>query len=134
MENSIYIVAGNILDSVFSGIPAVRNRDAKILAKIIELHEYYYSSRSVNFTFPETRYAYIWKYFCCFAYVFAKSIEELKELKEIFNKDEVSITSVGAGPGTEIVGIIKYCETQNRKGNFTLNCKLRDSNKTWKTT
>jgi len=50
-------------------------------------------------------------------------------IKELFLKDSIHITCIGGGPGSDFLGILKYC-LDNRL-NPNLRCHIVDKDRTW---
>jgi SAM-dependent methyltransferase len=56
-------------------------------------------------------------------------ISASKSLSEIFGKKEVTVGCVGGGPGSDFLGVLKFCEQAKKAPNLT--CHLLDRDSAW---
>lgn len=130
----IFPVIKKVLDEQYSYIEAASNdnRDKQIKAAIAALQAAYgnvLAKGGPDYKKPETRFAYICVYTTAHADMIWQIIRDSKDLRAVFDKDYVSITCVGGGPGSEMLGVIKYLEKSERK--CTTSFHLVDGEATW---
>jgi SAM-dependent methyltransferase len=101
-----------VLDEQYDSIGGTEaERDDAIRARIQALMERYLKlaeENSVTYRKPVTRFAYIYKYVTSHSNLTYKMIERCKALRDLFLKDQVTVSCVGGGPGSELLGVLKY--------------------------
>jgi len=55
-----------------------------------------------------TRFAYIYKYVTCHANVVYHLLRSSPQLAALFDREQVNISCIGGGPGSDFLGILKY--------------------------
>ncbi len=124
-----------VLDEAYGDIPGNEAaKDAAISAEISRLSNSYArltdSARvAIGYSSPVSRFAYIYKYTVAHADYIMQLIEQHRELRDLFTGDEVSVACLGGGPGSDLLGILKYmirngCEP-------ALTCYLFDRERAW---
>jgi len=109
----------SVLDEQYREIGGKRSeRDHRIRRKLNYLRNRYAqlgrSPFSVSYRDPATRFAYICNYVTAHADYASSIISRTRPLRKLFDKPKVNITCVGGGPGSDLVGILKFVE-ENRK-------------------
>lgn len=108
-----------VLDEVWVELP-YDNEDEKISIvrdKLSCLHKHYRSlynsNEKIDYSNPALRYAYLGSYVTCHANMIFSLITRNEQLSELFNKVRIQITCLGGGPGSDLLGILKYVEEKN---------------------
>ncbi len=83
----------------------------------------------IDYSDPATRLAYIYKYVTCHSNLVYTRIERLSDLGDLFDNDAVRVVCVGGGPGSDFLGILKYCVEYGK--NPKLKCSLFDREIAW---
>ena len=103
-----------ILDEIYERIPGISTDQKNIAIKEkIRLLEYKYNNLmnfevSVDFENPATRFAYIFKYVTSHANIIYSFLINCEDLRKVFFKPSVQVTSLGSGPGSDVMGFSKY--------------------------
>lgn len=122
-----------VLDEAYNDVPGtLEEKDSAIKVRLKELsHEYHSLMQGprVDYRDPVTRFAYIYKYVTSHAMMVYTSILRNKELSGLFGRDKVTVSCIGGGPGSDLVGILKYLAENGRTR--TLKCYLLDKEKAW---
>lgn len=71
-----------------------------------------------NFTDAATRFGYVYSYVPAHAYWVYELIEMSEPVQALFDSGKVRMTCIGGGPGSDIVGALKYIDEKK------LSCKL----------
>lgn len=112
-------VVRNVLDAAYDEIGGSEaERDEKIKAAILVLRESYrnlLTSGGPNFQDPVTRFAYVFTYVAAHAHWVYETISWFSGAHQLFNAERLRVTALGGGPGSDLVGILKYME---EKGEF----------------
>ncbi len=106
----------SILDEIWKELP-FPSEDEKIDAirlKEANLKERYRNllstgKASIDYSDPATRYAYICCYVTSHANLVAKLINDTA-LKSLFDRERVQAACIRGGPGSDLLGVLKYCE------------------------
>lgn len=106
-----------VLDEVLADIPG--KKKAEKMARADEKAELLQKSygklavanEAIDYSDPATRYAYIRRYVCSHANMVADLIGQTPALRDTFAKQEkVSVCCIGGGPGSDLIGVLKYVE------------------------
>lgn len=76
-----------------------------------------------------TRFGYIYKYIGSHANIVFQLIQRNEVLQELFRRDDVDVVCIGGGPGSEVLGILKYILTE--KLSLHLTSHILDKEKNW---
>jgi hypothetical protein len=123
-----------VLDELYERIPLERNdqKDELIKEKIAHLEQAY---RKLHLGLPidhsdiATQFAYIQRYVTCHANLVYEIIKTAPKLKSLFDQPKAKITCIGGGPGSELIGILKFLLEANKKPKLSFN--LYDREKGW---
>ncbi len=87
----------------------------------------------VDYRDPATRFAYVYKYVAAHGDYLVQVMEELiRRLKKtIFREEKARISCVGGGPGSDIIGILKYLDEHKDEPIKKLSCYLLDKEQAW---
>ncbi len=130
-----FTVIKSALDRVYETIPGTEEeRDALIKLALDRLSEGLNdlrSRRQIDYSKPESHFAYLFKY----AGGRASCIHELQDGRvaclRLYNQPVLKIVSLGCGPGSDLLGISKLWFGSERT--TTLSFGLVDNNSTWRT-
>jgi hypothetical protein len=117
----------SVLDELYPNIPGAYEsaKDSLIYGCILYLYDRYKNlllqHEPIDYHNIVTRFAYIYKYVPFHANIIFNVINRSPELQSIFNNQNVKITCIGGGPGSDFLGLLKYVMgTQKRPSiNFT---------------
>jgi len=102
-----------VLDEAYAAIPGNdKAKDTSINAALDELSREYadlLSKGCVDYSDPCKRYAYIFKYTTSHANIVYTIIRRSSHLRSLFDRDKLTVACVGGGPGSDFLGILKYC-------------------------
>jgi putative SAM-dependent methyltransferase len=131
-----------VLDELYKRLPYESDieKDKAIGMQIGYLRDSYknlHLGRQINHGDITTRFAYIYTYVTCHANLVYQIIKLSPELEALFDprsdRRRVKITCIGGGPGSELIGILKYLlktEKQPKLG-FTLYDKEKKWGECW---
>jgi hypothetical protein len=113
--------------------------DSKIKERMAYLSECYrhlsLSDRSpINYKDPATRFAYTYTHVAAHGDYIVQALKELRaNLDEpIFTNSTLRLTCVGGGPGSDVVGVLKYLADYRKHENVEkLTCYLLDGEQAW---
>lgn len=123
-----------ILDESFQLIPAKDDDERyKCIEAELEILRTSYanvvSGHCIDYAKPVTRFAYIYKYVVSHASMVAEILGRSSTLSALFKKDSVDISCVGGGPGSDFLGVIKYCIKAGLSP--ALEVRILDKNPVW---
>jgi hypothetical protein len=108
----VFELVKSVLDENYSKIPGTtEERDGRICKRINELMKGYSalaSENGVTYDKPSIRFAYIYKYVTSHANLVYQRIRGCKALRNCFQAPQIVISCIGGGPGSDLVGILKY--------------------------
>ncbi|MBI5297962.1 MAG: hypothetical protein HY869_21000 [Chloroflexi bacterium] len=125
----------SVLDEIYSEIPLQdeAQKDKAIKDEILSLRSKYAkllsSSRVIDYENPITRFSYIYSYVTSHANIVYNIIESSDMLCALMDSKKVSMTSIGGGPGSDLLGVIKYLTNASKSP--TLRCNLYDRESAW---
>lgn len=123
-----------VLDDAYQQIAmSDAKKDAAITEQLEGLGEAYKALKSssrkvIDYSSPIARFAYIYKYTVAHA-DYIKQLIAHKPLKDLFLRKEVSVACLGGGPGSDLLGILKYMIHNRCKS--TLTSYLFDRERAW---
>jgi Putative SAM-dependent methyltransferase len=87
----------------------------------------------VNYKDPATRFAYVYKYVAAHGDYLVQVMQRLKARQgNIFEAERVRVSCVGGGPGSDIIGVLKYLDDhQNDEPVRRVTCYLLDKEQAW---
>lgn len=123
-----------VLDELYERLPysSEFQKDQAIKEKLSYLGRAYENLRGglqIDHADLTTRFAYIYKYVTCHANLVYQTIQSAPPLQSLFNQQKVKITCIGGGPGSEIIGILKYLLELRKSPKLRFN--LYDREKRW---
>jgi hypothetical protein len=108
------------------------DKDEAIKKELVELRRLYSNISSngcLDYSRPERRFAYVYCYVTAHANLVYQKIAYSSALQKIFNSDVVQIACIGGGPGSDFLGVLKYCDMYEKKPK--LKCLLFDRDPSW---
>lgn len=136
MVMTCFEVVKQVLDATYSDIPGDEaTRDTaikKALASMTEDYKDLTRSGGPNFSDPVVRFAYVFKYVTSHSHWLHELIGWSGEAKALFKKEKLRMVALGGGPGSDLVGILKFMDTEDASP--SLHCELIDGCLEWKTT
>ena len=112
--------------------------DAEIIDRITYLQKSYGNLEStsrtpVSYRDPACRFAYVYKYVASHGDYLVQALEMLRSTLggNIFSNEMLRLTCVGGGPGSDIIGILKYLADQESEPIKKLTCYLLDGEQAW---
>lgn len=125
-----------VLDEAYAEIPLPNDavRDAAIKKELANLSASYGNLTKadrvpIDYASPISRFAYIYKYTVAHADYIKQLIQNHKVLGDLFAGEALSVACLGGGPGSDLLGILKYM-IQNQRGS-ALTCYLFDRERAW---
>lgn len=93
------------------------------------------SSTVIDYKDSATRFAYVYKYVASHADYLNQILRALindkdKALKEVFMQESLRVSCIGGGPGSDIVGMLKYLLSLDKQNNRVI-CYLCDQEQAW---
>jgi hypothetical protein len=123
----------SVLDEAYDEIPDTSvNKNSAIKLRLQELSDGYsdlIKGAVIDYHDPVTRFAYVYRYVTSHAMMVYSLINSSTDLAAIFEREKVTVSCIGGGPGSDLVGILKYI-TEEGLVPF-LKCYLSDKEKTW---
>jgi len=131
---NVFQLIKSVLDEIYERIPdETGDKDKRIKTQIDSLMAAYakLATKGVpnDYTDSVTRFAYIYKYVTSHANIVFQLVPRSLSLRRLFDKEVVSITCVGGGPGSDFLGLLKFIITAGNKPHLRLN--LFDKEPTW---
>lgn len=135
--SSCFEVVKNTLDILYDKLPA-KTRDDDIQLELKQLSDSYKGLKvggTIDYSKPATQFAYLYCYVTSHAnttYELLLKEEESSQLVSIFNQEEVNVVCLGGGPGSDLLGLIKFMEVHKKKAKLV--CAIYDKEKNWQDT
>jgi len=86
----------------------------------------------VDYEDPARRFAYVYKYVAAHGDYLVQVLQALASKKgAMFNERNVRVSCLGGGPGSDIVGLLKYLDEQEDEPVKKLTCYLLDKEQAW---
>lgn len=125
----------NMLDELYDQLPftSENEKDEAIFYELKTLRKMYpeiTNGAIINYSHPITRFAYIYRYVAAHAYTTYALLRDNPELGSLFDMNQISVCSIGGGPGSDLLGILKYIG-KNKKSS-TVNCRVYDREERWR--
>lgn len=116
----VFQLIKSVLDEIYDRIPGLKaEKDNRIKAEIASLKAAY--ERLAEHGVPNdyskavTRFAYIYKYVTSHANVVYQLLRRSPRLAALFDKEQVNISCIGGGTGSDFLGILKYIVNDTKK-------------------
>jgi hypothetical protein len=130
-------VVQQVLEDSYEEIPGSEaERDAAIrdaLGGLSKTYRNLLGSGGPDFGDPVTRFAYVYSYVPAHAHWVHELLGFSEEAAAVLDKDKVRIACIGGGPGSDLVGILKFLD--ERGGDApAIFCEIVDGCEQWKLT
>lgn len=126
-----------VLDDAYAAInaPDESTKDALIKKELKNLSTEYgklinKDGAPIDYSDPLKRFAYIYKYTVAHADYIMQLVKGEKKLRELLAKESVEVACLGGGPGSDLLGILKYL-IHNRAKQISLTCYIFDKERAW---
>jgi len=86
--------------------------------------------KDIQYGDPVSRFAYIFRYVTSHANMVCDLTLQSDDLRKLLKSDHVSVSCVGGGPGSDLIGLLKFLDARKQKPK-RLTCFLLDRNNTW---
>jgi hypothetical protein len=107
----IFEIVKAVLDQEYESILPEKERDQKIKNALNSLGTIYGKVKThggPDLSDPAIRFAYIYRYTTMHANIVFETIKIEPGLQELFKSNELKISCVGGGPGSDLLGVYKY--------------------------
>jgi hypothetical protein len=110
---NVFQLIKSVLDEIYTRLPgddARKDANIKKQAEVMRDGYKHLATKPIshNYADPVTRFAYIYVYVTSHANVVYQLIRKSSALRTLFKRDQVNITCIGGGPGSDFLGILKY--------------------------
>jgi hypothetical protein len=130
-------VVQNVLTSTFGQIQGSQEEKVSLVKACLRTISQKYRNALLteggpDFADPITRFAYVFLYVPVNAHWLYELIGWSPDVQELFDKPKLRATCLGGGPGSDLVGILKYMDENGRQP--ALFCEIVDGCVDWKST
>jgi hypothetical protein len=126
-----------VLDDAYAAIDVSDQavKDAQITYALGELTNEYgkltiNTCAAIDYSDDVKRFAYIYKYTVAHADYIMQLIQKSAVLQELFSKKSIEVACLGGGPGSDLLGVLKYLIRAEAK-DLTLKCYIFDKERAW---
>ena len=130
---NVFQLIHTVLDELYQAIPgAEKEKDASIQGMLRDLSHGFAkltTENKISYCDPATRFAYICRYVTSHSNLVYQRIKCTPTLTKLFKKSEVHVSCVGGGPGSDLLGLLKYVSEHHNCP--TLRCHLLDGENAW---
>jgi hypothetical protein len=136
---NVFQLIQTVLDEIYKRLAGDDDtKDKNIGGQMVALREAYRKLAKTgvpnNYADPVTRFAYIYVYVTSHANVVYQLITNClhsgcSALAELFDREQVNITCIGGGPGSDFLGILKYMINNGKQSSLKVN--LFDREPAW---
>lgn len=139
---TIFELVKLVLDDLYREAEAEHGAkvDEVIIEKIAYLSKCYENlncakRQPVDYADPTTRFAYVFKYVAVHGDYIVQLLDKHKKYFDlILNGDNLRLSCIGGGPGSDIVGVLKYIDQYKETEKISLGkiiCYLLDKEQAW---
>ncbi len=130
-------VVKTVLEATYSEIPGTPKVRDEAIRKALAATSHRYRKELLteggpDFSDPVVRFAYVFAYVPSHAHWLHELITWSPEAQAAFEQRKLRITCLGGGPGSDLVGILKFMASHNKEPD--LYCELVDGCIQWKST
>ncbi len=127
-------IVRQVLDELYAEIPIDDDaeKDETIVSEFKRLSILYgqlHLGAEIEYRSAVTRFAYVYCYVTTHANIVYDRIRFSKALEELFDQEQIVVSSLGGGPGSDFLGILKYMLMLGKTAR--LRCYLCDSQDMW---
>ena len=89
--------------------------------------------KPIDYRDPATRFAYAFKYVAAHGDYLVQALEATRHEigKYIFEEDTLRLSCIGGGPGSDVIGVLKYLAEHSDEPTRKLTCYLLDGEQAW---
>jgi len=130
---TFFKIIKQVLDAAYEELEK-SSRDKKIAVALDSLQSRYgkiYEEGGPSYSDPHVRFAYIYRYTTAHAEMVAQRVAASKAITGILSGEDVSITCVGGGPGSDILGFFKFLIELKAKKKPSIKFFLIDGESAW---
>jgi hypothetical protein len=124
-------VVKQVLDQLYGEL-ALKDRDDKVKGALNALSQQYRNvleDGGPNYSDDYTKFAYIYRYTTAHANFLSKIISQSPTIQSLLKGDRLVVSCVGGGPGSDVLGFVKYLLTADPKPHVTY--FLLDKDQSW---
>lgn len=122
-----------VLDEAYNAIPGNNTARDKAIGEALEglskAYQGLLKKGCLDYSDPARRFAYLYRYTTSHANIVYNKISDHKTLRQLFEQERLVVSCIGGGPGSDFLGILKYC-LKNKK-NVELKCQIMDRDPAW---
>ncbi len=87
----------------------------------------------IDYRDPATRFAYVFKYVASHGDYLVQTLQAARSAlgEDLFKSKTLRLSCIGGGPGSDVVGVLKYLSTYQSEPPETLTCYLLDGEQAW---
>ena len=131
----LFQVIKDVLDELYDQLPFTSDneKDEAIFCKLKMLRGKYAEITkgvTINYSDSTTRFAYIYRYVATHAFATYALLRGTPELGSLFDTDRINVCSIGGGPGSDLLGILKYVGTNKKPS--AVSCRVYDREERWR--
>jgi hypothetical protein len=130
---NVFQLIKTVLDEAYALIPGNdAAKDAAIGFALQSLSAQYQNltiAGCLDYSNPSTRFAYIYRYTTAHANLVYTLLSRSATASQLLNRDKLTIATIGGGPGSDFLGVLKYCLTHKKAP--SLKCLLLDRDPAW---
>ena len=88
---------------------------------------------AIDYSDPATRFAYVYKYVASHGDYLVQTLQSARSTLggELFEGDALRLSCVGGGPGSDVIGVLKYLSDFPSEPTSKLTCYLLDGEQAW---
>src|SRR5262249_24497944 len=130
---NVFQLIKTVLDEAYEAIPGSEaKKDAAISAALEKLSAQYkklLTAGCLDYSDPATRFAYIHRYTTSHANLVYSVCRRSRHLAALIGRDKLVLACIGGRPGSDFLGILKYCMFEGKKPQ--LKCQILDRDPAW---
>ncbi|WP_437784498.1 hypothetical protein [Sorangium sp. So ce1097] len=108
----VFDLVNEVLEETYQEIPGTEAAKDTAIKDALETMSRKYGNLKFgggpDYASPVVRFGYIFRYVTCHSNLIPDRISLCPDLAELFERDKVSVTCLGGGPGSDVVGILSY--------------------------
>jgi hypothetical protein len=122
-----------VLDEAYQAIPGSEAEKDKAIAGALTALSVEYSKLRIkgclSYADPVRRFAYLYRYTTCHANLVYTVLSKSGVAAKFFKQKELQMAAIGGGPGSDFLGVLKYCTDHGF--NPVMKCLLFDRDPAW---
>ncbi len=87
----------------------------------------------INYEDPATRFAYVFKYTASHGDYVVQTLQAARQAQksDLFEGDSLRLSCIGGGPGSDVIGVLKYLSDHPSEPTKKITCYLLDGEQAW---